>query len=66
MEAMPPEWQGRMAELLREYDEAFPNQPDLGTRVQVTQNGRAVKTPECVTNYRRPDRAWIESLRGKP
>lgn len=48
MEAMPDEWQGRMADLLNEYDEAFRHWPDvgLGTRVQVTRRGRLTKTPD--------------------
>jgi len=47
MEAMPVEWQNRMVALLNEYAEAFPNQPDIGTRVQVTDlSGKLIKTPE--------------------
>ena len=45
MEAMPDEWQEKMAILLHEYEEEFPNQPDLGTRVQITKGGKLVKTP---------------------
>lgn len=64
MEAMPFEWQDRMAALLNEYDAAFPNQPDLGTRVQVTDGaGHLIKTPRWLINYRRPDREAIERLR---
>lgn len=63
MEAMPDDWQGRMAALLREYDEAFPNPPNLGTRVQVTQGRRLVKTPSWLINYRRPDRDAVDSCR---
>lgn len=63
MGAMPPEWQQKMAALLHEYDEAFPNQPDMGTRVQVTQDGKLVKAPHWLLNYRHPDKAKIDSLR---
>jgi hypothetical protein len=59
MEAMPFEWQDKMAALLMEYDEAFPNQPDISTRVQVTQNGKLIKTPSWLINYRRPDKEAI-------
>ncbi len=65
MEAMPEEWQAKMAELLHEYDEAFPNQPDIGTRVQVIQGGKLIKTPGWLLNYRRPDRNMVNALRAK-
>lgn len=64
MEAMPDEWQGQMAKLLFEYDEAIKNPPDLGTRVQVTKKGRLTKTPEWLINYRRPDRNAIDKVLG--
>ncbi len=63
MEAMPVEWQDKMAALLVEYDDAFPNQPDIATRVQVTQNGRLIETPKWLINYRRPDAEAIDKLR---
>jgi hypothetical protein len=64
MEAMPVAWQDRMAALLNEYDEAFPNQPDIGTRVQITDSaGHLTKTPPWLINYRRPNREKIEELR---
>lgn len=66
MEAMPDEWQGRMAELLFEYDRAFPNQPDLGTRVQITDgDGHLIKTPRWLIEYRRPDRDAVDACRGE-
>ena len=65
MHEMPDEWQGRMAELLREYDAAFPNQPDISSRVQITDlNGRLIPTPSWLTSYRHPDLDMIASLRG--
>jgi hypothetical protein len=65
MQAMPIEWQNKMADLLREYEEAFPNQPDIGTRVQITdERGHLIKTPEWLLNYRHPDRETIDGLRG--
>ena len=64
MEAMPARWQGKMAALLREYEQAFPNQPDIGTRVQITKNRKLIKTPKWLINYRHPDREMIESLKG--
>ena len=50
MEAMPESWQNEMAELLQEYDEAFSNEPDIETRVQVTEDGKLIKMPEWLKN----------------
>lgn len=65
LEAMPDEWQGRLAILLNEYDEHYPNIPDMGTRVLVTQNGRTIKTPPQLLNYRYPSQKFIDQIRGK-
>ena len=54
-----------MASLLEEYDETFPNQPDIGTRVQITENGKLIKTPGWLINYRHPDYKEIEKLKTK-
>ncbi|BAK75788.1 hypothetical protein NH8B_0956 [Pseudogulbenkiania sp. NH8B] len=64
MHAMPDQWQCQMAELLEQYDNTFPNQPDIGTRVQAVQGTRLVKFPEWVLNYRHPDHAAIDATRG--
>lgn len=64
MQAMSEEWQQKMADLLFEYDRAFPNQPDIGTRVQITQKGKLVKTPPRLLNYRYPDQKQINAMRG--
>lgn len=63
MHEMPDEWQGKMAALLNEYEEAFPNQPDLGTRVQCTRGGRLTRTPDWMLSYRHPQRNEINKLR---
>lgn len=65
MHAMPDEWQGKIAALLDEYQSTFPNQPDLGTRVQITADGKLVKTPEWLINYRHPDADDIDACRGE-
>jgi hypothetical protein len=65
MHQMPDKWQGQMARLLEEYNEAFPNQPDIGTRVLVTDaTGRFIKTPDWLINYRHPDQKEIDKLKG--
>lgn len=65
MEGMPDAWQGKMAALLHEYDAAWPGllQFAYETRVQITKDGKLVKTPEWLINYRRPDHEFVESLR---
>ena len=66
MQSMPIEWQNKMADLLNEYEEAFPNMPEgMGSTVRITHNGRIVPTPEWLTNYRHPDHEAINRLRNK-
>lgn len=60
---MPIEWQDRLADLLEEYDEVFCNQPDLGTRVQITRKNKLIKTPRFLINYRHPDQEIIDSFK---
>lgn len=63
LEAMPDWWKAQLAKLLEKYDETFVSQPDVGTRVQVTDlSGRLIKTPAWLLNYRHPDKAAIENL----
>lgn len=54
MHEMPDEWQDRMAQLLEEYDAAFPNCPNLGTMVRATRNGRLTRMPKWLVQYRHP------------
>ena len=63
MHEMPEEWQDNMVKLLDEYDETFTNQPNIGTTVRITKNGKVIKTPEWLVNYRHPDRHKIEELK---
>lgn len=65
MHAMPDDWQKRMAVLLNEYDDFYPNQPDIGTRVQITDlSGKLISTPEYLINYRHPRMYEIEQMKG--
>lgn len=64
MHAMPDEWQDKMTVLLDEYDNTFPNMPDIGTRVQATKRGKLIKWPSWVLNYRHPEYEEIQALRG--
>lgn len=65
MHEMPDEWQGKMADLLHEYEDAFPNQSHLPeTYVTAKRDNKFVKFPDWVLNYRRPDRDAIETCSG--
>jgi len=55
LEQMPLEWQHEFVKLLDEYEDSFKDQPDIGTRVQITKDNKLVKTPDWLLNYRRPD-----------
>jgi|GEM_PF-878783 hypothetical protein len=63
MHSMPDDWQNQMASLLEEYQDTFTNQPDIGTRVQATKNGKLAKMPEFLKNYRHPDYKAIENMK---
>lgn len=66
MQEMPDEWQGKMAALLNEYDAAFTEWPTDqwdAVRAQLTKNGKCVRSPEWLVNYRHPNRAAINALR---
>lgn len=66
MHEMPDEWQEKMAELLEEYDEKFSKWPEeYGTRVQLIQDGKLVKTPEWIINYRHPDLKKISEIKSE-
>jgi len=63
MHEMPDEWQDKMTDLIEEYQRTFPNQPNLGTRVQITKDGKLTKTPSWLINYRHPEYDEIDRLR---
>lgn len=59
MHEMPDDWQRRMAELLAEYDAAFPFLEAPAYRPHVTlrdNSNRFVTTPDWLVNYRHPNR----------
>jgi len=64
MHEMSEQWQDKMADLLKEYDDTFSNPPDIGSRVLITDsNGKTIKTPAWITNYRRPNQDEINKLK---
>lgn len=64
LQEMPGPWKRKMAFLLNEYDDAFPSQPSYGTTVRVTENGKIIRTPEWLINYRHPNHEMINQVRG--
>lgn len=67
MHEMPDEWQGKMAALMEEYSDAFPNQRHLpDTYVVAKRQNRFVKIPAWLTDYRHPDREQIAMCDGLP
>ncbi len=65
MHAMPDDWQARFAELMDEWDDHWPNQPDITAHVQIKQNNRFISTPPWLLNYRHPDHNQLNAMRGK-
>ncbi|WP_447845745.1 hypothetical protein [Pseudomonas aeruginosa] len=65
MHAMPDDWQRRFAELMDEWDDHWPNQPDITAHVQIKQNNRFISTPPWLLNYRNPDHNQLNAMRGK-
>jgi hypothetical protein len=67
MHEIPDEWQSKMADLLYEYDDAFPNRNHLpSARVQATRDRKLVKWPGWLLRYRYPDRDEIEKCVSYP
>lgn len=60
---MQDEWQGKLAELLAEYEQAFPNQLDIKAHVMIRKNGHFTSEYAWLNNYRYPDREKINAMR---
>lgn len=65
MEDMPDEWQGKMADLLNELDETYPNFPNFKYRVQRVEGNRLSKFPRWLLNYRHPDFLELDKYKAK-
>lgn len=67
MHEMPDDWQARMAALLREYDDHWeiPDYLAVDTMVSAKRDGRFVKLPDFILNYRHPDEGAINRIRSK-
>lgn len=63
MHEMPDEWQGKMAELLEEWDRTW-NFDDMPIpSVSAKQSVKFTRWPRWILDYRRPDRNEIEKRR---
>ncbi|WP_339521822.1 hypothetical protein [Pseudomonas sp. EA_35y_Pfl2_R111] len=64
MHDMPDAWQADMARLLNEWEATWVNQPNISSRVQIVDaDGRFMKTPGWLLNYRHPDREQLAAMR---
>lgn len=61
--AMPDNWQSKMADLLKEWDDTWTNQLNLGTRINATKNGKLTKWPSEFLNYRHPDKEFLAKMK---
>ena len=63
MEAMPKEWQAKMAAMLDELDETFDWRPDHGRYWVQLKSAKGKIVHDELMEYRRPNREFIESIR---
>lgn len=63
MQQMPDDWQGKMADLLQEYNDTWdiPKQYWCEIEVSLKKDGKYIQTYEWIKNYRHPDREMFES-----
>jgi hypothetical protein len=63
MHEMPDEWQNKMAELLEEWDDTWPNTGDAVPCVSLKEGGKFVKIPWALRNYRHPHKETLDQFR---
>lgn len=63
MHEMPDDWQMKMAELLEQWDEAWDSSDMPNPYVSAKKNGKFIKWPSWLLNYRHPNYSEIETLR---
>jgi hypothetical protein len=64
-EAMPDAWQGKIARLLQQYEDAWDTQELPSPAVLGRRGSRFAKWPEWLLNYRRPDARMLKAHRDK-
>jgi hypothetical protein len=65
MHEMPDDWQGKMADLLEEYDATFDTSSLPNTTVRAVREGKLVEMPEFFKKYRRPEYEEIAACKRK-
>lgn len=67
MEAMPQEWQARMVDLLREIDSTYDWLPRNSSPHVVFRDslGYYASIPRELSQYRWPDREWLDRIKVK-
>lgn len=65
MHEMPDEWQSKMAALLEEWGDHWPNHPDVDLYVSGRRDGKFAELPEAMKQYRHPDSAALAKYRGE-
>ena len=64
MHEMPDEWQDKMADLLNQYEATYKSVDEIDdVYVSAKSKGKFCKIPEWITNYRRPNRDAINSMK---
>jgi hypothetical protein len=63
MHSMPDDWQARMAQLGREWDATWVNQPDLTAIVTLKHKNKFVRAPRWLLNYRYPDLEQLQRMK---
>lgn len=63
LHAMPDDWQGQLAKLLEQWEDAFNTDDFPEPSVSARAGGRLTKWPEWLLNYRHPNHAQIDALR---
>jgi hypothetical protein len=63
LEAMPDEWQERFVACLNELDATFDWRPTEGRYWVQLKDGQGRYTSDPLMEYRRPDFAYIQSIR---
>lgn len=66
MHEMPDGWQKRMAVLMEEFNEEFPNWSDQQLYVTAKKGGRFEQLHEWLCNYRHPDKGAVDAARARP
>jgi len=64
MHEMPDDWQNKLNDLLEEWDSQWDTSSVCDhTTVSLKRNNKFIKIPKWLTDYRRPDKEKLNSLK---